>query len=53
MRMMNEGAEVQVCAIYLPNSEHSEDDLRDGISVAAPGPIGEMMRDTSVATFTF
>lgn len=52
-KMMGEGAEVQVCAIYLPNSEYSEDDLRDGISVAAPAPIGEMMRDTNLRTFTF
>lgn len=52
-KMMSEGAEVQVCAIYLPNSEHGEEDLRDGISVAAPGPMAEMMRDTKLPTFTF
>jgi predicted peroxiredoxin len=52
-KMMEEGAQVQVCAIYLPNSEYGEDDLREGVSVAAPGPIAEMMRDPKVPTFTF
>lgn len=52
-KMMEEGAQVQVCAIYLPNSEHSEGDLREGVSVAAPGPIAEMMRDPKVPTYTF
>lgn len=52
-KMMGEGAQVEVCAIYLPNSDYSESDLREGVGVAAPGPIAEMMRDPKLPTFTF
>lgn len=51
--MMGEGASVEVCAIYLPNSEHGEEDLREGVSVAAPGPMAEMMRDPAIPVFSF
>lgn len=51
--MMGEGASVDVCAIYLPNTEYGEDDLREGVGVAAPGHIAEMMRDPNIPTFSF
>ncbi len=51
--MMGEGAGVDVCAIYLPNSEYGEDDLRDGVGVATPGAMAEMMRDPSIPVFSF
>ncbi|MBS9402933.1 hypothetical protein KG088_04770 [Halomonas sp. TRM85114] len=51
--IMGKGAKVDVCAIYLPNSEYDEDDLIEGVGVAAPGPMAEMMRDPSVAVYTF
>ncbi|MFW6345157.1 MAG: hypothetical protein ACOC0M_02330, partial [Halomonas sp.] len=51
--LMDNGAQVDVCAIYLPNSEHSEEDLRDGVGVAAPGPMAEMMRDPAIPTYSF
>lgn len=51
--LMDNGAQVDVCAIYLPNSEHDEADLRDGVGVAAPGPMAEMMRDPSIPVFSF
>ncbi|PMR73390.1 hypothetical protein C1H69_17690 [Billgrantia endophytica] len=51
--LMDNGASVDVCAIYLPNSEHDESDLRTGVGVAAPGPIAEMMRDPAISVFGF
>lgn len=51
--LMEKGASVNVCAIYLPNSDHSEADLREGVGVAAPGPIAEMMRDPAIPVYTF
>ncbi|MCL7931233.1 hypothetical protein [Halomonas llamarensis] len=51
--MMGEGVGVDVCAIYLPNSDDSEDDLYEGVGVAAPGPMAEMMRDPSIPVYSF
>lgn len=51
--LMGKGARVDVCAIYLPNSDHDEDDLREGVGVAAPGPMAEMMRDPSIPVYSF
>jgi predicted peroxiredoxin len=51
--LMEKGASVDVCAIYLPNSEHEEADLRDGVGVAAPGPMAEMMRDPAIPVYSF
>ncbi|MBA2778438.1 hypothetical protein [Billgrantia kenyensis] len=51
--LMDNGAQVEVCAIYLPNSEHEQEDLREGVGVAAPGPMAEMMRDPKIPVFSF
>ncbi|MGM0914746.1 MAG: hypothetical protein ACQEXC_12760 [Pseudomonadota bacterium] len=51
--LIDNGAQVDVCAIYLPNSEYGEADLRDGVGMAAPGPIAEMMRDPSIPVYSF
>ena len=51
--LMDKGASVDVCAIYLPNSEYGEDDLLEGVGVAAPGPMAEMMRDPSIPVYSF
>lgn len=51
--LLDNGATVDVCAIYLPNSENEEDDLLEGVGVAAPGPIAEMMRDPSIPVYSF
>lgn len=51
--LMGNGASADVCAIYLPNSEYGEDDLREGVGVAAPGPMAEMMRDPKVPVYSF
>lgn len=51
--LMGEGVTVDVCAIYLPNNEHGEDDLLEGVGVAAPGPMAQMMRDPAIPVFEF
>lgn len=51
--LMDKGASVDVCAIYLPNSDHAEADLREGVGVAAPGPMAEMMRDPAIPVYSF
>ncbi|ERS87711.1 hypothetical protein [Halomonas sp. PBN3] len=51
--LMGNGAQVDVCAIYLPNRDYGEEVLREGVGIAAPGPIAELMRDPSVPVFTF
>jgi hypothetical protein len=51
--LMSNGASVDVCAIYLPNSDHDQGDLLEGVGVAAPGPMAEMMRDPSIPVYSF
>ncbi len=51
--LMAEGAQVDVCAIYLPNTDHTQEDLRDGVGIAEPGSMAEMMRDPSIPVFSF
>lgn len=52
-KLQQAGATVSVCALYLPNSPHTREDLREGISVATPPAIAERMTaaDTRVHTF--
>ena len=42
-RLMNEGVTVEVCAIFLPNTEFDEDDLIEGIGIAQPGEVTAWM----------
>lgn len=51
--LMDKGAAVQVCALFLPNSEYSEADLIDGVTVAKPPEIAGLMDqpDTEVLTY--
>lgn len=51
--LMKKGASVSVCALYLPNSENSKTDLADGVSVAKPPQMTELMRNPEVRVFTF
>ncbi len=51
---MKAGGAVNVCALYLPNSEYSKDDLLDGVGVATPPPaMAGQMLDRKMRTFTF
>ncbi|AVI61555.1 DsrE family protein [Halomonas sp. GFAJ-1] len=51
--LMGEGVTVDVCAIYLPNTDYTQEDLLDGVGVAAPGEIAEMMRDPAIPVYSF
>lgn len=42
-RLMNEGAKVEVCAIFLPNTEFEQGDLIEGIGVGQPGEVAAYM----------
>jgi len=42
-----------VWAIFLPNSEYSEEDLVGGVGVAQPPAIGALVADPAVRLFTF
>jgi len=50
---MKAGANARVCAIYLPNSGHGEDDLIDGVTAAAPPEIAKILLHPATRTFTF
>ena len=53
MGLMNKGAIVQVCALFLPNSEYTEASMIDGVTVAMPPEIASLMDqpDTDVLTY--
>ena len=51
--LIEDGVTVQVCAIYLPNSTHSAEDLRREIGVATPPEIAAIMADPRTRFFTF
>ena len=51
--LMADGASVQVCALFLPNSDSQTNDLLDGVSVATPAEITRLMVDPDVAVYTF
>jgi len=51
--LLEQGVTVQVCAIYLPNSDYAEGDLMDGVSVATPPEIAAVMAAPNTKLFTF
>ena len=51
--LMENGADVDVCAIYLPNSEYDESNLLEGVGVATPEKIGQKMSDPSIPVHSF
>ncbi|WP_209388436.1 DsrE family protein [Rhodohalobacter sp. SW132] len=51
--LIDRGVNVEVCGIFLPNREYTEEDLTDGIGVAAPPEVAEYMRREGVRYFTF
>lgn len=52
-RLVNNGVPVEVCAIFLPNNDLTEDDLIDNVGVAQPPAIGALVADPAVRLFTF
>tara|TARA_B100000214_G_scaffold359812_1_gene321631 strand:- start:6244 stop:6687 length:444 start_codon:yes stop_codon:yes gene_type:complete len=51
--LLKNGGEAKVCALYLPNSEYSKDDLIDGVGVAMPPEMAGQMLNPKMRTFTF
>ncbi|MGX6646603.1 hypothetical protein ACWCOP_01520 [Maricaulaceae bacterium MS644] len=51
--LIEQGVTVEVCAIYLPNSPHREEDLLEGVTVAAPPEIAAIMTAPHTRLFTF
>lgn len=52
-QIIEAGAQVAVCALYLPNSAYQEQDLCAGVSVAQPGEIAQLMRNKDSKIFNF
>jgi len=53
MGLMNNGVQVDVCGIYLPNRDYSAADLMNGIGTASPTEVAEFMKQKGVRYFTF
>ncbi|OOE95200.1 hypothetical protein [Salinivibrio sp. AR640] len=53
MKLKQGGANVSVCALFLPNSDKGKTALRAGISVAKPPQISQIMRDKNTRFFSF
>jgi predicted peroxiredoxin len=51
--LMQKGATVEVCAIFLPNTDVEKSDLLSGVGVAKPGPVADHMMKPDVRYFTF
>ncbi|NDY96342.1 DsrE family protein [Wenzhouxiangella limi] len=51
-RLLSNGATVEVCAIFLPNTDYDEDDLTDGIGVGAPDDVAEYMMGPRTRIFS-
>ncbi len=51
-RLMANGATVEVCAIFLPNSGHSADELREGIGIASPPDVATWMMSPGTRLFS-
>lgn len=52
-KLQQGGASVNVCALYLPNSEHDKAALRQGVGVATPPQIADKMIDANTRVFSF
>ncbi len=51
-KMLAAGAQVQVCALYLPNKGATASDLRDGITVAKPPEMAALMGRKDIKVFS-
>lgn len=51
--LIERGAVVEVCGIFLPNREYTADDLMEGVGMARPPEVAEYMRGEEVRYFTF
>ena len=51
--LMKAGAKVEVCALFLPNSDWKPADLMDGIAVAKPADVTAYMLQANVKTLSY
>lgn len=51
--LIERGIEVNVCGIFLPNRDFTEEDLIEGIGIASPPDIAEYMKQPGIRFFTF
>jgi predicted peroxiredoxin len=51
--LMKAGVKVEVCALFLPNSDWKAADLIEGVSVAKPGEVATYLLQSNVKTLTF
>ncbi len=51
--LLKQGGVAKVCALYLPNSDYSKDDLIEGVGVALPPEMAGQMLDSKMRTFSF
>jgi len=51
--LVKAGIKVEVCALFLPNSDWKAADLIEGIGVAKPADIAEYVLQANVKTLTF
>ncbi len=51
--LMKAGAKVEVCALFLPNSDLKPSDLIDGVGVAKPADIAAYLMQGNVKTLTY
>jgi len=51
--LAKKGARISVCALYLPNSPYTSNDLSEGVAVATPTEIAALMRKRHTRVFTF
>ncbi|WP_022962464.1 DsrE family protein [Halopseudomonas pelagia] len=52
-RLIKQGASVNVCALYLPNSGYTRTDLLEGVNVATPVDMSAQMLNPSFRVFSF
>ncbi|MDX9708768.1 MAG: DsrE family protein [Trichloromonas sp.] len=51
--LMQNGAQVQVCALFLPNAGKTAEDLIDGVSAATPPEIVNQLNDDDTRVLSF
>lgn len=51
--LMKAGAKIEVCALFLPNSDLTPADLIDGVEAAKPGEVTKYLLQSHVKTLTY
>jgi predicted peroxiredoxin len=51
--LIDRGTVVEVCGIFLPNRDYSQEDLLDNVGAASPPEVARFMNSEGVKLFTF